>query len=1335
MFVMDEFTFQPRNEVRFAVVMYGGISLAIYMNGIAQELLSLVRSTAPDVTTLDDNGGDGLPSNQLLIKESEITGTSKVYREMAKALWKNAAKSNEIGTRFVVDILSGTSAGGLNGLFLANALVNEPDAGLDPLTKLWIEEGEIGKLLNDKESIIDATHVSLEREKQALLNSDRMLRKLVDALNAFDYRSDPPAGSVKSGEVRSDRQSNLVDELDLYMHTTDLNGLSLPLEMGDGTISERRNRTTFHFRYDCTPESAPELPQWKQLADTDRSYPKTNPPLMWNDFRRSNVPLMAFVGRCTSSIVPAFEPMRMDDLSRVLPAAPFKLGNGIDAQGYDPKRSPFLYSPYFRDYWQNAQLVKVQGTELIESAVSAFAFRNFGDGGYLDNYPFADAVDRLKARRASLPVDRKLLYVEPDPALETSDELYIPQAERLNVVKHAVLSRTLPWDQKIREQIQKIRERNVLLERVRQVVTDIKSVDLEQDSTSAKLKNLSQKNKPKTESSSSLTPAETAYIRLRVASATDGITDLLANAFGYDQDGKAYRALSFLTKAWRDYQYPGNRGGDSSLAAYSDFLNSFDFEYRLRQIDFINVSLNDLLSLPHLDEEKVRDIKTKEHTVPEAPSGFIKKFYELAFSNSQFFQTHAPLIDMKKNLNRIDGELRKAQADFRQSLRPMEHRPVPKELAEAVANLKKLTADHDGSAHISLDDLTRVMEHDTDEKRYRAAQEIFGFDGHMMNPKGELIVSIGRALALFFRAKLGVIDEKIEGSLPKNEPLELALWLKIATASTDHPTYYEKTHYLVPSQILGKFEQVDAATFPIIYGTGALESGRVDVLRVSPQDARSLVSDPVKAHSKLAGTGLGHFSGFFHPMWRREDILWGRLDASERLICAMLPSSLDANGNDENRRVRSNLTLSAQLAILAEGKEAEGASKEDVAIHADLRSDLLRKALDAWGKSLMKGSEGLTPEQDQKLINEFCEKGFIDAGLDYLKVSEVKTRFETCRAPLTSLLEARSKVSRTTQLYERPKLSSTQELALVGRSLNIVGNMFDFLGTPDSKLGKVGEWISRLGSFIVGAAKVVTPGAMEGFWARHWLSLMLFVGSVLGVGGALINTQIEKFGWELAGLSLLLYIVIWIATKDLNTIKPMGRASAIAKAGSIVLLTVLGVYAGLIITAFRVQAVLPHGERVEILNGLAVYLVIALVSLAILCITSLFSPPIRSNMTLGKRIALGSLISGLLLATASTLYYKRQYLLESVGLSTLTGIAWAFLAAFVVLLATLVVADVWAYFQGKSSEARRTELLRKAIELKEKAGQKDSSGQALADVQNRTELPSKDKREKTGVEK
>jgi predicted acylesterase/phospholipase RssA len=100
-------------EVRFAVVMYGGVSLAIYINGVAQELLRLVRSTSPSHPT--PNG---------------LTGTERVYRKVAKLFSEEGGASSPLntsgapGTRFVIDIISGTSAGGINGVFLAKALAN-----------------------------------------------------------------------------------------------------------------------------------------------------------------------------------------------------------------------------------------------------------------------------------------------------------------------------------------------------------------------------------------------------------------------------------------------------------------------------------------------------------------------------------------------------------------------------------------------------------------------------------------------------------------------------------------------------------------------------------------------------------------------------------------------------------------------------------------------------------------------------------------------------------------------------------------------------------------------------------------------------------------------------------------------------------------------------------------------------------------------------------------------------------------------------------------------------------------------------------------------------------
>jgi len=56
-------------EVRIAVVMYGGVSLAIYINGIAQELLRLVRATSAGYVVGRDKNDD--------------TATERVYRKLS----------------------------------------------------------------------------------------------------------------------------------------------------------------------------------------------------------------------------------------------------------------------------------------------------------------------------------------------------------------------------------------------------------------------------------------------------------------------------------------------------------------------------------------------------------------------------------------------------------------------------------------------------------------------------------------------------------------------------------------------------------------------------------------------------------------------------------------------------------------------------------------------------------------------------------------------------------------------------------------------------------------------------------------------------------------------------------------------------------------------------------------------------------------------------------------------------------------------------------------------------------------------------------------------------
>src|SRR6266487_320867 len=137
--------FSPEREVRFAVVMYGGVSLAIYINGVAQELLSLVRATAPKSVDSEDP----------LLTENELKGAAKVYRQLGQRDRAGEPPSGEpcVRSRFIVDVISGTSAGGINGVFLAKALARNQD--MEGLKKLWLQEGDLGKLLNDPRSLRD----------------------------------------------------------------------------------------------------------------------------------------------------------------------------------------------------------------------------------------------------------------------------------------------------------------------------------------------------------------------------------------------------------------------------------------------------------------------------------------------------------------------------------------------------------------------------------------------------------------------------------------------------------------------------------------------------------------------------------------------------------------------------------------------------------------------------------------------------------------------------------------------------------------------------------------------------------------------------------------------------------------------------------------------------------------------------------------------------------------------------------------------------------------------------------------------------------------------------
>ena len=116
-------------ELRLALVCYGGSSLAIYMHGMTKELHRLVRASS-----LLDAPASGAESPSV---------SEGVYRAAPHELAERDAEG--VRTRVVVDVVAGTSAGGINGVCLAKALAH--DLSLDGFRDLWFERGDIDGLL------------------------------------------------------------------------------------------------------------------------------------------------------------------------------------------------------------------------------------------------------------------------------------------------------------------------------------------------------------------------------------------------------------------------------------------------------------------------------------------------------------------------------------------------------------------------------------------------------------------------------------------------------------------------------------------------------------------------------------------------------------------------------------------------------------------------------------------------------------------------------------------------------------------------------------------------------------------------------------------------------------------------------------------------------------------------------------------------------------------------------------------------------------------------------------------------------------------------------------
>jgi patatin-related protein len=528
-------------EVRFAVVIYGGVSLAIYINGIVQEMLRMVRATTLPPEKLSKlelvyRKLGCLIAVEHMHPSAGMTG-DEVDREI-RILDEPAATPR---TRFVVDILSGTSAGGINSLFMAKALAR--GQSLQNLAQLWIETGDISKLLNDRGSVEGV--VDLQRPPRSLLNARWMYLKL---LEAFD--------NMETGDIQD---GPLVGDIDVYLTTTDLDGLPLPLALPHQKVEERRHRNVYKFS--------------RRDEGVD---PETKPR---DDFGVENNPFFAFAARCTSAFPFAFEPMTLSDIFPVVQAAP--LHRDKPYASVATHQWERFYSAYMQD---------------PSPGITPFPIRAFGDGGYLDNKPFTYAIDEISRRSADVPVDRKLIYIEPSP--EDQSQMFRPRkdaSDRMDAVQNSLAALiTLPRYETIREDLMRLLAWNKEVARLKRVLREIRIPDQAPENYQQQY-------------------SFVAYQRLRVSATTDQMAERVSVSIGLDPSSGRAEALRSVIGEWRRAKWPQGQE--------QEFLDIYDFDYLIRAAQYLRrrIRRDTTSTTQQEDLETVADIKRLVRWCLEGP--------------------------------------------------------------------------------------------------------------------------------------------------------------------------------------------------------------------------------------------------------------------------------------------------------------------------------------------------------------------------------------------------------------------------------------------------------------------------------------------------------------------------------------------------------------------------------------------------------------------------------------------------------------------------------------------------------------------------------------------
>lgn len=418
---MSEFVMRQK-ELRLALVCYGGVSLAVYMHGVTKEIWHVARASRARQ--------DG----------EEIGGVAGVYSDLLEQIETDYS----LRLRVLPDILTGASAGGINAVFLAQALYS--GGSLEPLTDLWLKNADVSELtaeeaqpgwkfakiwaqpladwfLRRSGNAVDES-VSPETRKEVRTKVSKMVR---------GRWFGPPFSGERFSEMLYEALDNMAQTkagppllppgfpVDLLVTATDFRGHAEMLRLNSpAMVEETEHRLPIAFRKKAPLEAGGEMADRLELV---------------------------LAARATASFPGAFPPLVLEEIDRL----------GAANNHHWASRGAFLsriMPSHMRDH-------SIEDVALI-------------DGAVLVNAPFGAALKAIKGRTSQREVDRRFVYIEPRPD-RTPARVKGEKLEPIGWFTSIFGSlSTIPREQPIRDDLERIEQQSKDAQRLRRIVLGLR---------------------------------------------------------------------------------------------------------------------------------------------------------------------------------------------------------------------------------------------------------------------------------------------------------------------------------------------------------------------------------------------------------------------------------------------------------------------------------------------------------------------------------------------------------------------------------------------------------------------------------------------------------------------------------------------------------------------------------------------------------------------------------------------------------------------------------------------------------------------------------------------